>query len=204
MSRESVALFRMTQGLLGAFLIVDVDNRHHGRCHDTRGIPDWSGLELDPASCTVAAFEAVLLWRSRLSLKQGTTEGKLMSLYLPSVGRVCNPILVSFDIGRGQNRIAEDLLSLRIADDDAPAWRLGDHQAHGNGPEHSIQACPFLIERRLSSSDVMNIRGGADPPINPAILLERVDAAHMPAIAAIAGTPDTQLDVVPFSGCNRS
>jgi hypothetical protein len=121
-----------------------------------------------------------------------------MPLHLPTIGMVGDPFLVRFDVRRGQDRIAEDLLGLRVAHDDAPAWRLGNHQAHGDGPEHGIETCPLLIESRLSGSDIVNVRGGAHPSVDLTAFLERVDAADMPTIGAVAGAADTQLDVVCF------
>ena len=109
-------------------------------------VPDGGRAELQPCLRAVAAPEAVFLRAGGLAAQQGAGQ----RIFLRRQGGAIRPQYRQFvmggDVGQAVERHAGDPLQLRVGQADAPARRLGEHNAHGQVVQQRLQPGALAIQ----------------------------------------------------------
>ena len=172
--------------LFGALLLVDVEHGDHAAGNLAgRVVPDRRPDRPDPDHAAIAAPVAVLAFR-RLARGDGARQRVFGPLHPPPVRMEGGPLAVGVDVGRGDYRVPEDALDLRIAGDDAPGRRFGDDDPHRHRREHRPHPRFAVAEALLGLAAHVDVDHRADEAQERAVGAEaRPGDVERPAVHAV-------------------
>ena len=153
---------RRLQLLLGALLLVDIEHRDDAARHlPGPAVADGRPDRPNPGRAAVAPQVLVLAFR-RLAGGDRARQRILGPFHPSAIGVEGRPFPVQFDIGRVDERVAEDALDLRIAGHDAPRRRFRDDEAHRHRREQRLEPRLALPQPFLGLASDVDVDHRAD------------------------------------------